>query len=136
MTPPPAPATEPARVTSRDEAVPAVAQPEPNPVQPKKWYEGGTLSGKTMGDWARATPEDRLASCADLLASLWIAKKLTPRIQDSVSTVDELKPFAEQLRIALDTAVDKSKTPDAKKLMFAQPISETAVLVLTMMAYV
>ncbi len=35
-----------------------------------KWYLGGTLHSKSALEWQSATPEDKIATCADFIASL------------------------------------------------------------------
>ena len=36
----------------------------------KEWYEGGTLHKATIAEWKAATESNRLATCADFVASL------------------------------------------------------------------
>ena len=36
----------------------------------KEWYEGGTLHKATIAEWKAATESNKLATCADFVASL------------------------------------------------------------------
>lgn len=71
----------------------AVAQtPAPAPVE---WYEGGTLHDATVGEWNRATYENKLATCGDFVAvrtneiSRDKAEELVTCIDESVKGLDQ-----------------------------------------------
>jgi hypothetical protein len=68
----------------------------------KEWYEGGTLHGATAAQWQEASHENKLATCADWLAFLYSNNKLAL----SVTNMDELKPYAQELTVCLDTSLE------------------------------
>lgn len=73
--------------------------------QPKppatKWYEGGTLHDKLIKDWQKATTENKLATCGDIVAK---TQKMG-RLKFHVNTIDGFKPYATQLMLAIQLAV-------------------------------
>ena len=74
------------------------AQPKPPAT---KWYEGGTLHDKLIKDWQKATTENKLASCGYIVASTYYMGKAKFHIND----IDDLKPYATQLMLAIQLAV-------------------------------
>src|SRR5262245_33789618 len=77
----------------------------------KKWYEGGTLHKKGALDWQVADYNDKLATCDDIVATAWQQKKLKPKIQEAISSVDDMKPFAQELVTCLDAATKQDPDP-------------------------
>lgn len=65
-----------------------------------KWYEGGTLHGSTIGKWWESTPENRMATCGDFIAKLYMGGNLNLDITD----IDSIMPFAVELAVFIDTA--------------------------------
>jgi hypothetical protein len=90
--------------------------PLPTPAPTKLWYQGGTLHDKTIYDWKQATYSNKLATCADFIA----ASK--DNLNIDITTVDSIKPFAEQLVICMDTAIDGGESFDE------QSVSEMAII--------
>lgn len=115
--------------TLHEDGAPVVAraEEEPKPDVPK-WYEGGTLGGADAATWKVATQENKLATCADMLASLWIGKKLKPDFAAKIQSVDDLKGPAGQLVIALDKAL----SGDAGALN----VATSAAMLMAMMGWV
>lgn len=72
----------------------------------KQWYEGGTLHDKTAADWHAATPEDRLATCGDFVATAWEKKMLTPQMTEGIRGMEDMKPLAKQLAESIDKAAE------------------------------
>jgi hypothetical protein len=106
------------------------------PQEARKWYNGGTLSGSNGLDWQKATPEDKLATCADILAKLWIDKSLKPDVSAKLKSIDDLKPLAAELVAGLDKAFAGSRDPKANQKMLAnQTVASTSVALLMMMGW-
>lgn len=61
----------------------------------EKWYLGGTLHKATISDWKSSTPENRLATCGDFMAS----------IDNSVS-MDVLKQRATKLMDCINESTE------------------------------
>jgi hypothetical protein len=96
-------------VASREPAAPKLnSDPEPKeaaeaqrtPPGPK-WYTGGTLHDATGAEWKRATPENRLATCADFAAKMWEAGHLKQSF-GKLESMDDLLAPSLALRKALD----------------------------------
>ncbi len=101
------------------------------------WYVGGTLHKRGALDWQQATAPDKLATCADLVASLWQKKALKPAIANGIDEIDDLKPRAAELAIALDKAFEPDPDAETNRKKFTnQKVSETAVILATMMGWV
>lgn len=113
----------------------APAPPPPSAAPPEHhWYEGGTLSGAGAIEWQKATPENKLASCADMLAKLWMGGRLAPNLAGRIHTVDDLQEPARQLRQGLDKAFIGDPDPKMNaKTLTNQTVSETAIVVLSLM---
>jgi hypothetical protein len=52
--------------------------------QKQKWYEGGTLHQSKIKDWKKATAENKLATCADFIASAKKASNMNDLLAKSV----------------------------------------------------
>ena len=59
------------------------------------WYEGGTLHNATVNQWKEATYENKLATCADFVAS----------IDKNISSEKELLAKAFQLQCCIDQSI-------------------------------
>ena len=57
------------------------------------WFEGGTLHKATVAEWNAASPENKLATCGDFMATydktIGIGRKLRDRAGELVFCVDE-----------------------------------------------
>lgn len=106
-------------------------------VAAKKWYQGGTLYNENGIAWQSATAENKLATCADIVAVMYEKKMFVEPINSAVHTVEDFKPLAEELMKALDGAFKKD--PDAEKnnmLYTNQKVSDTSVILATMMGWI
>lgn len=96
-----------------------------------KWYEGGTLLDKTGREWQAAPYADKLATCGDMVASLWIENALKPSMQSSLDSVDELKQLAEKLVAFIDAEVTRNPSASAN-----QPVRRLGALGVTRLGFV
>lgn len=85
----------------------------------KKWFEGGTLHGRTMAEWTVATEENRLASTADLVFAL-----TDPAISGQMDLDDFKKPAADVV-VCVNGLAGESKAAEMK-------ISDMTVLCMAM----
>ena len=78
----------------------------------KEWYEGGTLHQATVKEWRKATRQNKLATCADFVAT---ANKEN-MLKFSASGMSELKSYAEELVDFIDTATDGAEKINSHKV--------------------
>jgi len=67
------------------------------------WYEGGTLHKATISTWQQADFNNKLATAGD-----WVLTG-SPKIKQIVSdsgSINTLKPYASELTICIDKAVE------------------------------
>ena len=83
-----------------------------------KWYSGGTLHNKSALEWQTASPQDKLATCADLVTTMWQNGDLKPSIANNLSTVDDVRPYAQELVDFLDTAFKPDPDLEQNRKMF------------------
>lgn len=120
-----APLVHPRREASQRSATPP-ADEVPQATAPK-WYEGGTLHDRSALEWQEAEYHDKLATCGDFVAVLWRDKKLKPSIQRSITSIDDMKPYAVELMACLDAATEKHPDSQKNSFMYAnQPVSGLA----------
>ncbi len=94
----------------------------------RKWYEGGTLHKKSALDWQGSNQPDKLATCSDFVAGMWQNEKFVPRIQNSIDTVDDMKPYAQELVEYIDVATRRDPDPEQNRRLFTnQTVSAMAV---------
>jgi hypothetical protein len=134
--PPPTGNTEEAKIeTPNAQSKQAGTPPEARPNQ-WKWYEGGTLHKATALDWQRASPEDKLATCADFVATLWKNGELKPELQKSIRTIDGLRPLAVALVTFMDKATAQEADPTKNRQLYAnQKVPEFAVIGMVMLGW-
>lgn len=101
-----------------------VAQPRAH------WYQGGTLHKAKAAEWNRATYENKLATAGDFLATLWLDKRLKPKVASTISGVDDLAPWAAQLVVGIDKAFSGPAESNA-----SVDVSSAAVLLMSMMGW-
>ncbi len=95
----------------------------------RKWYQGGTLHRKSILDWQVADDADKLATCGDFVTKMWQDDKLTERIARSVASVDDIRPYAQELVDFIDAAGKRDPDPEQNKVLYAnQSVSEFAVI--------
>ena len=99
--------------------------------QTKKWHEGGTLHKATALAWQTAEYNNKLATCADFIARLHNKKLLKKDISFKISSVDDLRPLAEELVEGLDKAFEKNPDSLENERMFANQkvVNATTMLV-------
>ena len=102
----------------------------------KKWYEGGTLHSKSALDWQTASREDKLATCADFVTKMWQDGNLKPAIANNLSTVDDVRPHAQELVDFLDAAFKLDPDPEQNRKLFTnQTVSGTAAIGMVTMGW-
>lgn len=71
-----------------------------------QWYSGGTLTNSySDGEaWTKASKQNRLASAADM-ALVGIG---TEKFQRHASSINDLRPYATELRVCIDEAYGPS----------------------------
>ena len=83
-----------------------------------KWYSGGTLHKKSALEWQTASPQDKLATCGDFVTGMWQNGNLKRSIANSLSTVDDVRPYAQQLVDCLDAAFTPDPDPEQNRILF------------------
>ena len=99
-----------------------------------KWYIGGTLHKKTALEWQTASPQDKLATCGDFVTGMWQNGDLKPSIANNLSTVDDVRPYAQELVDFLDAAFKPDPDPEENRILYAnQTVSYFAATGMVMM---
>ena len=81
---------------------------DPNP-NPNEWCKGGNLHKAKISEWKKATHENKLATCADFMATV-----------DNSISMDELKNRSNNLESCIDEATrDIKKTDDQNVSLIA-----------------
>ena len=102
-----------------------------------KWYSGGTLHKKSALDWQIASSQDKLATCADFVTGMWQNGNLKPSIANSLSTVDDVRPYAQELVDFLDAAFKPDPNPEQNSYLFAsQTVSSFAAMGMVIMGWI
>lgn len=84
-------------------------------------------------EWQQATPENKLATCADILAVMYQDNSLTPDLRRKLTNIDKFKPYAKELVAELDSAFTPDADPEQNYKTFTnQTVAYHAVLVMTM----
>ncbi|UYY86945.1 hypothetical protein [Alcaligenes sp. SMD-FA] len=65
----------------------------------QQWYEGGTLHDATLLEWKQATPENKLATIADMVSATYNRESFVPLVQNTISSgrMPAIKKIAETL---------------------------------------
>lgn len=50
----------------------------------QQWYEGGTLHDASLQEWDQATPENKLATIADMVSAAYNRESFVPLIQNTI----------------------------------------------------
>lgn len=102
----------------------------------QKWYEGGTLHQASALDWQKADAANKLATCADLVATMVNRKMLKDEFISRIKSPEHLKPLAIELVKALDAAFKADADPNKNEKLYAnQIVSQTTVILATMMKW-
>ena len=87
-------------------------------------------------EWQTASPQDKLATCADFVTTMWQNGDLKPSIANSLSTVDDVRPYAQELVDFLDAAFKPDPDPQQNKKVFAnQTVSSFAAMGMVTMGW-
>jgi len=101
------------------------------------WYQGGTLHSAGALAWQKSDYQNKLATCSDFIASMWQKGNFKPFIQNAIKTVDDMRPYAEDLVNCLDAALEKHPDTETNDQMYAnQKVSEMAVMCMVTMGWV
>lgn len=98
--------------------------------QPGEWYQGGTLHKATWSEWQKGTYENKVATCADFVASMNNDNLLTSEISRNLLTVEHYRPLAEELAKGIDEAIPDMTNSEERTLFANQKVSEIAVLIM------
>ena len=102
----------------------------------RKWYEGGSLHRATIAEWRDASPENRIATCAEFLAALWSKGRLREEIAAKIKTPDDLLAPVTSLVACIDKATEPEADPNRDQQMYAnQNVSEMAAACVTAMGW-
>jgi hypothetical protein len=102
----------------------------------RKWYEGGTLHSATIAEWRDASPENRIATCAEFLAAFWSKGRLRKEIAAEIKTPDDLLGPVTALVACIDKATEPEADPKRDQQMYAnQNVSEMAAACVTRMGW-
>ncbi len=97
---------------------------------------GGTLHQETAIEWQSADAADKLATCGDFVTALWQKGNLKPSIVNKFSTVDDVRPYAEELVRFLDAAFKSELDPVANHKLYAnQTVAGTAAIGMVTMGW-
>lgn len=103
----------------------------------KQWYQGGTLHQASGLEWQQGDYADKLATAADLIATLKQGGSLSPEIMQSIKGVDDIKPLAAELVGQLDDAFAPEPDPEQNRMMFTnQKVSSTSVMLMALMGWI
>ena len=79
-----------------------------------------TLHDKTALDWQTGSYDDKLATCTFFLWGLWKNDALKPHIQNSIHSIEDLKPYARELVVCIDAATRPEPNPAENRRVFSQ----------------
>ncbi len=101
----------------------------------RHWYEGGTLHKARIRDWMRADYRNKLATCADFVAAQWQSENLKPSLQAKIKTVDDIRPYAEELVIYIDVATAPEPGTNYEYAIANWTVAEMATMGMMMMGW-
>jgi hypothetical protein len=109
------------------------------PVKQANWYSHDIqlALGEMKGEhWRSYNSNQRLAISANVLATYWTNKSLTPEIMNSIKSMDHLKPYASELTKGLNGFYGEKGTTDGKgDVTLRQTVAETAPVLIAMMGW-
>lgn len=101
-----------------------------------RWYEGGTLHKKSGLEWQTASSKDKLATCADFVTAMWQNGNLKSSVANRLSTVEDVRPYAQELVDFLDAAFKPDPDSEQNRKLFTnQRVASTAVIGMVMMGW-
>lgn len=76
----------------------------------QQWYEGGTLHDASLQEWKQATPENKLATIADMVSAAYNRESFVPLIQNTISSgrMPAIKKIAQTLVGQMDKVANDS----------------------------
>lgn len=76
----------------------------------QQWYEGGTLHDASLQEWKQATPENKLATIADMVSAAYNRESFVPLIQNTISNgrMPAIKKIAQTLVDQMDKVANDS----------------------------
>lgn len=102
----------------------------------REWYEGGTLHQKSGLEWQTASYGDKLATCGDLVTKMWQDGNLKSSIAAGISSVDDVRPLAQELVTFLDNSFKGDPDPEQNRVLLTnQTVAETAAIGMVMMGW-
>jgi hypothetical protein len=102
-----------------------------------RWEEGGTLHRKSALDWQLASDSDKLATCADFVAKTWDNNEFKSQIQKAIKSVDDMKPYAEELVEFLDNATKRFPDEEMNRKVYTnQDVAGLSVVGMSIMGWV
>lgn len=102
----------------------------------KKWYEGGTLHKKSALEWQIASDSDKLATCSHFILYMWKNDGLKSSIIENFSTLDAIRPYAQELVDFLDAAFELEPDPEQNHRLFVnQTVAGSASIGMIMMEW-
>ncbi len=77
----------------------------------QQWYEGGTLHDATLLEWKQSTPENKLATIADMVSATYNQGSFVPLIQNTISSgrMPAVKKIAQTLVGQMDQVANDPK---------------------------
>ena len=101
-----------------------------------EWNQGGTLHHSGALDWQQASDENKLATCADFISTMWEKKLFNSSIQTQVKSTDDIKVLAQELMTQMDEAMKENPDMDENRKTYAnQKVSEMASLLMPVMGW-
>lgn len=103
----------------------------------RAWYEGGTLHDAGALDWQNASYSNKLATCADIVCYYDSEGLLNPSISNRINSIDDFRPYADDLVTAIDAAFERDPDPEENRIMYTnQEVSSAAVILVRTMGWV
>lgn len=100
------------------------------------WYTGGNLHAENALAWQQASYENKLATSADFISTMYQNDHLTASISRQINGIDSLRPLAEELVSQLDDAFQPDPNPEENRRLFTKmKVGESAAMIMIMMGW-
>lgn len=120
------------RIAARQGARSKPAKPEAR----SEWYQGGTLHRASLVDWQKASHSNKLATCADFVASMHQDGNLKSSIANSIEYPEGIRPYAKELVDFIDAAAKRDENPTMSDVLYAnQTVSGFAAIGMVVMGW-
>ena len=93
------------------------------PVVASEWYENGNLHTATLEEWKKASPQNKLATCADLISVVIINNYFKPQFTFPMKDTNQLKNYANQLLSSINIWANNNGNENDNAT-----VSETAII--------